>query len=434
MKLYEKGVCNETLFKLIKAASRAPDIVEADIETYRAACRTGEERFMELVREYGWETLKVYFDELLDYAERLTRAELKALPDGGYEFTDYIDDPGAGYLDDKGNIIADPVRIHLKITVKGDSITYDFTGTDPQVKGAMNNPIATSRATVMANLRLILSPDIPRNSGTWRPVTLIIPDGSFLNPKLPAAVASRGATICRQADVMQGAEALLAPDKMMACPSEVDTLLNIGGYDERGRHFILMETMWGGWGGRPFADGVDYNTIPHGNLGNQPCEVNEELYPVMYTQHAYVPDTEGAGKYRGSVAVVREYKLLADEAVMQLRVDRQRFAPYGLYGGKPGATLEAVYNPDGENHQLGKATMNIKRGDVIRITTSGAGGWGNPLERDVNMVLNDVLDEKVSLRRAKEVYGVVINEKTTEVDIDETERLREAMKKKGVYS
>ena len=428
-KLYEKGTLNDTLSRIIRANSREPDIVEGDIEAYRSACRIGEKRFLELVETYGWDTLKVYFDELLDYAERLTRAEIKALPDGEYEFTDYLDDPGTGYLDAEGNITADPVTIHLKITVKGDSITYDFTGTDPQVKGAMNNPIATSRATTMANLRLILSPDIPRNSGAWRPVTLIIPEGTLLNPKLPAATASRGATICRQADVMQGAEAQLAPDKMLACPSEVDTLLNIGGYDKKGRHFILMETMWGGWGGRPFADGIDFNTIPHGNLSNQPCEVNEELYPVMYNQHAYVPDTEGAGKYRGSVAVVREWELLTDEAVLQLRVDRQRFRPYGLYGGKPGAFLEAVLNPDTENRHIGKITTNIKMGDVIRITAAGAGGWGDPLEREANMVLDDVIKEKVSLRRAREVYGVVIDEKTLEVDRDETRKLREKMKK-----
>ena len=434
MKLYEKGVRNDTLFTLIKAASRAPDIVEADIETYRAACRTGEERFMELVREYGWETLRVYFDELLDYAERLTRAEIKALPDGDYEFTDYIDDPGAGYLDDKGNIIADPVRIQLKITVKDDSITYDFTGTAPQVKGAMNNPYGTSKATVMSCLRFMMNPDIPRNSGAFRPVTLIIPKGTLLNPVLPAAVASRAATFGRETDVMMGAEAQIVPNKLMASASNIDALLNIGGYDEDGRHFILMEAMWGGWGGRPFADGVDYNTPPELNGANQPCERNEELYPVMYTQYGYLPDREGAGKYRGSVAVVREYKLLADEAVMQLRVDRQRFAPYGLYGGKPGATLEVIFNPGRDNLHIGKTTMNIKRDDVIRIIFAGAGGWGNPLERDVNMVLDDALDEKVSLRRAKEIYGVVIDEKTTEVDIDETERLREAMKKKGVYS
>jgi N-methylhydantoinase B len=434
MKLYEKGTRNEDLFTLIRAASRTPDIVEADIEAYRAACRTGEERFMELVSEYNWETLKIYFDELLDYAERLTRAEIKALPDGDYEFTDYIDDPGAGYLDAGGNIIADPVRIHLKLTIKGDSITYDFTGTAPQVKGAMNNPYGTSKATVMSCLRFMMNPDIPRNSGAFRPVTLIIPKGTLLNPVLPAAVASRAATFGRETDVMMGAEAQIVPNRLMASASNIDTLLNIGGYDEDGRHFILMEAMWGGWGGRPFDDGIDYNTPPELNGANQPCERNEELYPVLYTQYGYLPDREGAGKYRGSVAVVREYKLLTNEAILQLRVDRQRFGPYGLYGGMPGAPLEVILNPDVENLHIGKTTMALKQSDVVRIIFAGAGGWGNPLERDIGRVLNDVLDEKVSLQRAKEVYGVAIDQKTTAVDVAGTERLREAIKQKDVYS
>jgi len=388
---------------------------------------------LELVRAYGWESLRVYFDELLDYAERLTRAEIKALPDGEYEFTDYLDDGGRGYLDAEGNVIADPVTIHLKITVKGDSITYDFTGTAPQVMGAMNNPFGTSKATVMSCLRFMIDPDIPRNSGAFRPVTLIIPEGTLLNPLLPAACASRGGTLGRETDVILGAEAQIAPDKLMACPSQVDTLINIGGRDKEGKLFILMEAMWGGWGGRPLADGVDYNTVPELNGGNQPCEANEELYPIMYNQYAYVPDREGAGKYRGSVALVREYKLLADEAILQLRVDRQRFGPYGLYGGQAGAPLEVILNPDRENRRIGKTTMNIKRGDVIRITFAGAGGWGNPLERDVGMVLYDVRNEKVSIGRAREVYGVVINEDTMEVDMDETKSLRDAMQK-GVSS
>ena len=429
MKLYERGVRNETLFQVLMAASRAPDIVEGDIEAYRSACRTGEERFFELVKDYGWDTLKVYFDELLDYAEKLTRAEIKALPDGEYEFTDYIDDPGMGYLDDEGHVIVDPVPIHLKITIKGDAITYDFTGTARQVKGAMNNPFGTSKATVMSCLRFMLNPDIPRNSGAFRPVTLIIPEGTLLNPTLPAAVASRAATFGRECDVMIGAEAQIVPEKLMACPSNIDTLLNIGGYDDKGRHFILMEAMWGGWGGRPYADGIDYNTCPELNGANQPCERNEELYPIMYTQYGYLPDREGAGKYRGSAALVREYKLLSDEAVLQLRVDRQRFGPFGLYGGKPGAPLEVIYNPDRENRHIGKITMNMKKGDLLRIIFAGAGGWGDPLERDVDMVLDDVIKEKVNLMRAREVYGVAINEDTMQVNIDETYKLREKMRK-----
>ncbi len=427
LKLYERGVRNETLFKMMRANSRTPDILEGDIESHGAALRTGEERLLELIKEYGWETLKIYFDELLDYAERLTRAELSALPDGEYEFTDYLDDNGQGYLDDKGNVIADPIPIHLKITVKGDTITYDFTGTAPQVGGAMNNPFANSKATITSCMRFMISPEIPRNSGVFRPVTLIVPEGTLLNPRPPAAVASRGATMGRQTDVILGAQAQIAPDKIMACCSQVDTLLNLGGVDAEGKNFILMEALWGGWGGRPFADGIDYNTVPELNGGNQPVETNEELYPVMYEQYGYTPDREGAGKYRGSAALVRDYRILADEMVLQLRVDRQRFGPYGLYGGQAGAFLEAILNPGNEEIRMGKTTTKVKKGDVIRIIFAGAGGWGDPLERDVNLVKMDVLNEKVSIKRAKGAYGVVINEQTLEVDLTETSKLRDIM-------
>jgi len=428
MKLYERGVRNETLFEIMRAMSRTPDILLGDTQVWQSSCLIGERRFMELVKTYGSETLKVYFDELIDYAERLTRAEIKAMPDGEYEFTDYLDDGGTGYVDAEGNVISDLVPIHVKITVKGDSIAFDFTGTAPQVKGAMNNPYGTTIATALCNLRLILNPDIPRNSGTMRPLTLIYPHGTLLHPKLPGAVAGRGATFGRMSDAVQGAEAQLAPDKMLACPSNIDTLLAIGGHDETGTPFVFMETIFGGWGGRPFADGIDYNTIPVFNYGNQPCEVNEELFPLMCNQYAYTTDREGAGKHRGSVALIREWKLLVDEAILQLRTDRQRTAPYGLYGGESGTCSESIINPDTENRHIGKTTIGLKKGDIYRVITSGAGGWGDPLERDPELVLRDVRDEKVSAKRAREAYGVVINEAAMEIDVAETEKLRKQMK------
>ncbi len=420
MKLYERGVPNKTLFDIIGTMSRAPEIVKGDIEAFRSALQIGEMRILELSNIYGWQFLSIYLDELLDYAERLTRAEIKKMPDGEYEFMDYLDDNGVDF--DK------QVPIHLKITVKEDTITYDFTGTGPQVKGAMNNPVGNARATVVTMLRYMMDPEIPRNSGAFRPIQAILPEGSLLNPKPPGACSSRSATVGRQCDVMQGAQAQIAPDKMPACLAEADYLLNLGGLDVDGKPFILMEATWGGWGGRPFADGMDYNTVLFMNGGNIPCEVNEEAFPVLYNQYAYLPDTEGAGKYRGSVALVREYKLLADRVILQLRADRQRSAPYGLYGGEAGTPSEAIINPDTEHRHIGKITMEMKQNDVLRIITPGAGGWGDPLERDPGMVLRDVCDEKVSHRRALEAYGVVIDEVAMEVDMAATERLRERRK------
>jgi len=222
--------------------------------------------------------------------------------------------------------------------------------------------------------------------------------------------------------------AQIAPDKIMACNSEADVLLNIGGHDQNGKPWILMEATWGGWGGRPSADGADYNTPTWINGGNIPCESQEELFPVMCNQYGYLTDREGAGKYRGSVALVREYQLLADEAILQIRTERQRFSPYGLYGGQPGALEEAIINPDTENHHIGKTTMEIKKDDVLRLITSGAGGWGDPLERNPELVLKDVRDEKVSVKRARKAYGVAINEAATEMDIAATQKLRKTMK------
>ena len=193
-----------------------------------------------------------------------------------------------------------------------------------------------------------------------------------------------------------------------------------------------MEGLWGGWGGRPTCDGVDYNTPPPINGGNISMENTEEIFPVLFDRYTYAQDSEGAGKYRGSLAVRRDYRMLNEEVIIQLRVDRQRTKPYGICGGQDGTLLHAIVNPDTENREVYKSTFDLKKNDVIRIQVAGAGGYGSPLERDVDMALKDVREEKVSIERAREVYGVVIDEDTMKVDMSETERLREAMKKKGV--
>ena len=179
-----------------------------------------------------------------------------------------------------------------------DDITYDFTGTGQQVQGAMNNPVGNTKATVVTTLRTMMDPDIPRNSGAYRPVKFILPEGTLLNPKLPAACSSRGGTIGRHVDAMLGAMAQIAPDRIMACNSEADVLLNISGRAQNGKPWILMEATWGGWGGRPNADGVDYNTPTWINGGSIPCEIQEEIFPVLCNQYGYIPDREEAGKYR----------------------------------------------------------------------------------------------------------------------------------------
>ena len=415
VKLYIGGEPNGAVFDILKANSRVPDVLIGDLSAHKAACFTGEIRFRELVDEYGWETLSLYIDALFDYAERRTREDLKALPDGTYEFTDYMDDDGFG---------SDLVPLHVAITVKGDEITYDFTGTSPQVAGSMNNPLATTKAMILIGLRCLIATDIPRNSGVWRPVKVIVPEGTVLNPIIPAPVAGRGLTLSRLVDVIMGAEAKIAPDKLPACEQGSDFLVCMGFLEGGQIDSVLVETIWGGWGGRPFADGIDYNTPILLDGACQTCEGNEQVYPVRYNQFAFVPDTEGAGKFRGGLATVREWQVESEEAILQMRTDRTKTQPWGLAGGLPGAFSKTTVTIGGIERIIGKETLNLRKGDILRVQVAGAGGWGPPEQRDPEKTTEDVRNGKVSIERARDVYRVAIDPETLAVDFQGTEKLR----------
>lgn len=416
VKFYENGAPNRSVVDIVKFNSRLPETILGDLESHHAACHTGKTRLLEMIQTYTWETLEMYVDELMNYSERRTREEIRKLPDGEFEFTDYLDDDG---FEDK------LVPIKLKIVVKEDTITYDFTGTSLQIRGSMNDPIGTTRAMILIGLRCMIDSEIPRNSGVWRPVNMIIPEGSLLNPKLPGACGGRGATLSRLMDVLMGAEAQIVPDRMPACESGADWLISMGSNDKEYGYTVLTECLWGGWGGRPFADGVDFCTPIFLDGGNQVCELNEKMYPFMYKQYSYVPDTEGAGKFRGSYAVQKEWEFLGDEGTLQMRTERQRTQTWPLNGGSPGAFSQTILRrSSGEMYKMNKETVTIRKGDSVCVMTSGAGGWGNPLERDVELVLRDVRHGGVSLKRAREVYGVVINENRFEVDQAATKELR----------
>ncbi len=419
VKLWVEGRPNESVFDILRANSRVPEVLIGDLSAHHAACYTGERRFLELIAEYGAETITLYIEALLDYAERRTREDLRALPDGSYDFTDYMDDDGFG---------SPPIPIHVTIRKEADQITYDFTGTARQIPGAMNNPLATTKAMVLIGLRCLISPDIPRNSGVWRPVRVIVPEGTILNPTLPAAVAGRGLTLSRLVDTIMGAEAKIAPDRIPACEQGSDFLVCMGFLQGGKIHSVLVETIWGGWGGRPFSDGLDYNTPILLDGASQSCEANEQIYPVKYNQFAYVADTEGAGKFRGGLATLREWEVESDQAILQMRTDRTKSQPWGLAGGHPGAFSKTTVVVSGREREIGKETVVLSRGDILRLQVAGAGGWGDPLERDPEKVRWDVLNGKVSMRRAQEVYGVVLDPKTLKVNEELTAQCRDKIR------
>jgi N-methylhydantoinase B len=415
IKYYDRGERNLTLYTLIKKNVRISHKVIGDLESQVAALAMGESAFIALVKKYGgWQVVKYYINELLDYSEHLTRTVIRGLPDGEYEFEDYMDDDGFS---------SDPVRLYLKITIKDDQIVFDFTGSSPQVKGSINLPFASTVAIVNTALRLFLDSSIPSNSGVWRPVTLIAPPGTITHASFPAGVAGRGGTLGRLWDVCTGCLGKVAPDMVPACTSNVDFGICMGGNNRDGEPFVFTDFLAGSWGGRPFADGIDGHPPLWLNYSNIPCEVIEKEYPLRIEQYGYLPDTGGVGMFRGGLGMIREYSLETD-TVVQWRQDRALFPPWGLNGGKAGSLAKGYHITDEHKRVLKKESFSCKKGDKLQAILPGAGGWGDPYKRDLKKVLQDVRDRKISIDAAEQEYGVVINKKTLEIEVEATKKLR----------
>jgi len=416
LKLYAGGEAVEAVFELIDRNVRVPRQVLGDVRSQVAACLTGEKGYLRLLAEYGASRFAACTNALLDQAERLARIAIAAMPDGTYTFTDYMDDDG---------IDPDLIPITVAITVSGDRLIADFTGSAPQVRGGINSPLPFTKSAVYATVRHLIGGDPPNNEGYFRPITVVAPAGTVVNPVLPAAVAARGLTGFRMANVLFGALAKIAPDRVFACEVGGDTGISFGGYDAERRPFVFLEFLFGSWGGRPTRDGVDVCSSAVVNFSNNPIEVIESEYPIMIERYGYLSDSGGAGEFRGGLASLRQYRFLEVEGTLQLRTDRRRVMPYGLAGGRSGTPSNNILNPDTENRQLpGKCTLTMRRGDVFRHVLAGAGGWGDPLRRDPERVLHDVLEEKITVDYARREYGVVLDVTASSVDTEATAQLR----------
>jgi N-methylhydantoinase B len=427
LKFYERGKRNETVAAFIEKNVRLPIKVFGDLRAQLAACHIAEKQFTELVARYGVSRTKFLMQEVIDYAERLTRAAVKELPDGVFTFEDWIDDDGVDF--DK------PIRLFVTMTKKGDSLVVDWTGTSPQVKGAINNTLSFSKAATYTAVRSVLSPGIPNNEGVFRVIKVIAPPGTVANGVLPAACAARGLTGFRMTDCAFGALAMMLPGKVFAASDGGNTGITIAGYYRDRSPYIYVDFTCGAWGARPWADGLDGNSHMFANMASQPVEVTEAENPLQILAYEFVADKAGAGKFRGGVPFRRDYKLLEEEAILQVRSDRRRFRPFGLYGGQPGAPSENYLNPDGKNPQIltSKVTMPMRRGEVFRHILAGAGGWGDPLEREPEMVVEDVRNELLSVAKARTDYGVVLDSTGRRADPAPTERLRAEMRRQRAW-
>lgn len=421
LKMYAAGKRNETLFALIERNVRLPVRVFGDLRAQLAACHIAETQFIELVERYGADGTQALMREVIDYAERLTRAAIRDLPDGTFSFEDFLDDDGIE--------LGKPIRLFVALHKEGDRIVADWTGTSPQVKGAINNTLSFTKAATYTAIRSVLPEGIPNNEGVFRAIEVKAPPGTIANAVLPAACAARGLTGLRMTDCCFGALAMMLPDRVFAASDGGATCITIGGYYQDRRPFIYADFTSGTWGGRPWADGLEGNAHLFANLASHSVEVTEAEQPIQILGYEYLPDRGGPGKYRGGAPFFREYRFLEGEAILQVRSDRRYRRCFGLYGGWPGQPSMNVINPGSENRVLpSKFTTMIKRDDVYRHEIAGPGGWGDPLEREPVRVLRDVRNELVTEAAARRDYGVVVDTRTWTVDEAATRRLRDTMR------
>lgn len=370
LRLYDGGRRNDDLFALLLRNMRVPEQRRGDFDAQIAAQRTGEARLIALAERHGPAELRRQTDQLMQYAERVTRAALAAVPEGAYAFEDALDSDGHS---------DEPVWLRVKLTFAGGALHCDFTGSSAQRPGSINAVASVTRSAVYYVVRCLLEEDAPSNDGCFRPVSFTLPERSVVNAGPPAAV-SAGNVECSQriTDVVLGALAAARPDLIPAASSGTMNNLTIGGYDPAAdRHYTYYETICGGAGGGPRGPGLSAVHTHMTNTLNTPAEALEFAYPFRITTYGIRRDTGGAGLHCGGDGAVRAYLFLAP-ATVTLVTERRTRAPYGLAGGGPGAMgRNLLRRADGRTVELpAKVSLTVQAGEQLTILTPGGGGWG----------------------------------------------------------
>jgi N-methylhydantoinase B len=398
-KLHEAGHPNETLRKLIGANVRNPHMFFGDLNAQEAAMLTGERRMKQLVERFGADSIRQAMDMLIDITAQKARAEISAMKRGSYRFEDFMDHDGIN--------LDRPVGIRVRLDVLKDRLRFDFTGTDPQVTGPLNAPLSKTWTTVFYCVMCALSNDISFNDGLADVIEIYVPEGTVLNPHHPAPVNARSVTVNRVADVVLGALALAVPERLGAQSCGVPTGVSFGGVDpSTGRNFVFYESYCGGMGGTREGDGADGVSTGTSNAMNIPVEAIEMDYPIRIRRYELAPDTGGSGMFRGGLGIIREYEMLAENASINVRGDRAKFAPSGVHGGLPANKSHYVVIEAGVERDIpSKYSGQIRRGDRLRVTTPGGGGYGPPAERDECLLADDLDSGKITKSKVLLDYG-----------------------------
>jgi N-methylhydantoinase B len=372
VRIVRGGEMDREMMAFLLLNVRTPEEREGDLDAQIGACRVGERRILELVEKYELERIESLIEELLDYSERLVRAELRMMPKGEFAAEDWLDDDG---------VTEDAIRIAVRLRFDPDAgaVHVDFSGSSAQVAGSVNAVRAITLSACFYVLRCLLKEDAPATAGILRPLTLETPRGSVVDARPPAPVAGGNVeTSQRIVDVLMRALAKAVPERVPAASAGTMSNLTIGGVDPRtGEAFTYYETTAGGMGARPGMDGISGVQTHMTNSLNTPIEALEYAYPLRMRRYGYRNASGGNGKFRGGDGLVKEIELLAD-AQVTLLADRRKFRPYGLEGGGDGAAGRATVRRAGNAEEVeipGKCSLRLKRGDVLRIESPGGGGW-----------------------------------------------------------
>ena len=401
VQIYAAGRVRADMLELFLLNSRMPHYSEGDLLAQMASCARGSARVRELFAKHGFETMLLRIDEMLDATERRVRSRIRSeLREGTYSAVDWLDEDG---------LTDTPVKLAVKLTVKDGHLTLDLSDCSPQLGSGKNVPLTHSYATAYFCLKSVVDPFVPTNEGLYRTVSVIAREGLVVNPVAPAAVSSRNMTSMILAEALNNALGQAAPTRSVAAGGPGQGCISAGSDPANGKFFINYENLAGGQGARCSADGMDVVMINMTNTSNLPVEAMEMEFPLRIERYELVTDSGGPGKYRGGMGIVRDMRLLANNAGVSLRSSRQKFPAPGMAGGLPGGLGTFIRNPGTATEtRLGMTTSGtpFANGDVLRVMSPGGGGYGDPRERDPAAVKRDLVEGKISADVARKVYGL----------------------------
>jgi N-methylhydantoinase B/oxoprolinase/acetone carboxylase alpha subunit len=420
LKLVKGGEPVPEILDMIAANIRVPHKTLGDIRAQIAAVNVGERRYLELVAKYGAGPLAGIVDACLDTSERLMREDLRAYADSTYT--------AEGYLDSDG-VTDEPVPIRVAVTLSNGAVTIDFTGSSAQVKGPFNCSLSSVQSAAYCAVRYMVAPEILQNEGCYRPIRLITPPGTIVNPQAPAPLSGRFHTLERIANTI-----LMAFNQACGENAVGSTHAHLSSFSVSGRYadapYVCFEILGGGWGATREHDGLDATFGLMANCYDTPIEALELEYPLRVERYELIADSGGAGVYRGGLGLARDVRYLSGEGYFTNRSDAQKFPPLGVLGGAVGRTSrQRLIRADGRVEKLpSKATnLTIAAGDLVCMETAGGGGYGPPTAREPDAVLADVLDGKVSVAAARAAYGTAIDPVHGTIDLAKTDSLRAAI-------